>query len=84
MMMKKEIQLKDGRKMVVGFKEIGSSKDGLECHILQKSFFWDKSVFHKVFLKGILPNYKEMALSTIFDYECDLKKKQEFLEEKWS
>lgn len=84
MMMKKEIQLKDGRKMVIGFKEIGSSKDGIECHILKKSFLWHKSVFHKVFLKGISPNYKEMALSTLYDYEQDLKKKQQFLEEEWS
>lgn len=82
-MIKKEITMNDGKKYIVGFKEIGSQKDGIECHILQKILFTHVSVFNKLYLKGLSPDYQQMALWTILDYEEETEQKENLLSAKW-
>jgi hypothetical protein len=81
-MIKKEMTV-DDKLYLIGFKEVGSDKDGIECHVLEKGFIKDKSVFHKLYLKGIAPDYRQMALFTIVDYQMDCERKENLLNTSW-
>jgi hypothetical protein len=83
-MIEKRITMNDGENYLVGFKEVGSNKDGIECHILKKVIFGKKSVYHKLYLKGISPDYKHMAQWTINEYKEELEQKEKLLAEEWS
>ena len=71
-MIKKEITMNDGKKYTVGFKEVGSSFKCIECHIL----FSYNSIYSKLHGKGLCPNYYQMALWTILDYEKECKQQK--------
>lgn len=83
-MIKKEITLKDGRKYIVGFKEVGDIFKCIECHILKKTLFFHNSIYSKLHGKGLFPNYQEMAICTILDYEKECDQIKEFLEVNWN
>ena len=83
-MIKKEITMSDGRKYIVGFKEVGSSFKCIECHILNKTLFFHNSVYSKLHGKGLFLNYHDIALWTIFDYERECDQVKEFLEANWT
>lgn len=83
-MFEKQITMNDGETYLVGFKEIGSNKDGIECHILKKGMLVNKSVYHKLYLKGLSPDYKNLAEWTIYDYKRNCEQKEELLAEDWS
>jgi hypothetical protein len=82
-MIKKEITMNDGKNYRIGFKEIGTYDKVIECHILKKGVFGEKSLFMKSHWKGLCPNYKQMAQWTILDYEREYKQKQGLLEGSW-
>lgn len=82
-MIEKQITMNDGKTYTVGFKEVGSNKDGLECHILQKGKLFNKSIYNKLYLKGLSPDYKYLAVSTIFSYLEEVKQKENLLSENW-
>jgi hypothetical protein len=82
-MIKKEITMDNGEKYLVGFKEIGSQKDGIECHVLEKGIIGHRSVYNELYLKGLMPNYYNMAVWTIIDYQNECKQKQILIEESW-
>lgn len=82
-MIEKQITM-DEKTYLVGFKEVGSNKEAIECHILKKVLFFNRSVYHKFYLKGISPDYKHLAHWTIGEYIDDCKQKEELLSEKWS
>jgi hypothetical protein len=83
-MIKKEITLNDGRKYIVGFKEVGSQNECIECHILKKIFFIHVSVYNKFYIKTLIPDYQELAIWTIFNYERKLKQHEDLLVVNWS
>jgi hypothetical protein len=72
----KELTTHDDKKYIIGFKEIGSYKDGIECHILKQGLLCKISIYKKLYLKGLSPDYEQMTLSTIFDYERDCEDKE--------
>ena len=82
-MIKKKITMSDGKKYIVGFKTIGSEGEGIECHILKKILFLHISIYKKLTLAGMMPNYHEMAMWTIIDYEKVYNQTQALLEESW-
>lgn len=82
-MIKKEMTLDNGEKYIVGFKEVGTQKDGIECHILEKALFYKKSVYNKLYLKGMCPDYKQMAVWTILDYKKETEQQQDLLNAVW-
>jgi hypothetical protein len=83
-MIEKNFTTNEGEVFLVGFNEIGSDKDGIECHILNKGMFGNKSVYHKLYLKGIAPDYKDLADWTIYYYKRDLEQKEGLLKADWS
>lgn len=83
-MIEKKITMGDGETFIVGFKEVGSNKDGIECHIMVKGLFGNKSVYNNFFLKGLSPDYKHFADWTIYNYKRDIEEKSTLLNEDWS
>jgi len=83
-MIKKEITLNDGRKYIVGFEEVGNSFKCIKCHILKKTLFYHNSIYFKLHNKGLMPNYREIALWTILDYERECKQQDSLLLANWS
>ena len=83
-MIKKEITMSDGKKYIVGFKEIKSSiLNIVECHILKRVLLVDTSIFKTDHNKGLFPNYRGMAIWTIMDYEKECNQKEELLNANW-
>lgn len=86
-MIKKEILLNDGTKFLVGFKEIESwsrgSTKGIECHVLKKSMFLNKTIHKRFYIKGIVPDYLQMAITTILDYKRVQEQKRELISSNW-
>jgi len=84
-MIKKEIIMSDGKKYIVGFREIKSSiLNVVECHILKRKFLVDTSIFKKDHNRGLFPDYRMMALWTIMDYEKECEQGKALLEASWS
>ena len=83
-MIKKEIILNDGRKYIVGFEEVGDSFKCVKCHILKKTLFFHNSIYSKLHGKELFPNYHNIAMWTIFDYEKECNQAKELLEANWS
>jgi len=83
-MIKKEITLKDGRKYTVGFKEVGDNFKCIECHILKRTLLFHNSVYFKLHGKGLFPNYQEIALWTILDYEKECEQRKGLLVADWT
>lgn len=83
-MFEKQITMNDGVTYLVGFKETGSNKEGIECHILEKFLLVNRSVYHKLYLKGIIPDYKHLAQWTIYEYKRDIEQKEGLLTEQWT
>ena len=84
-MIKKEIILNDGRKYIVGFEEVGDSFKCIKCHILKKTlFFFHNSIYFKSHGKGLYPNYQQIALWTILDYEKECEQQESLLLTDWS
>lgn len=81
-MIEKQITF-DGKTYTVGFKEVGSERSSLECHILEKRMFFKKSIYIKLFIKGLDPNYKQLAVSTIFSYQKECEQKERLISEQW-
>lgn len=82
-MIEKQLTMEDGTVYRIGFKEVGSDKAGLECHILKAGITGTHSIYMKFFLKGLNPDYKKLAISTIFDYTQDQHQKRQLQEEQW-
>lgn len=82
-MIEKEITMPDGKTYTVGFKEVGSDNNGLECHILEKGKFRTSSIYSTFRLKGLSPDYKQIAINTIFEYTEKQEQKAKLLSEKW-
>jgi len=83
-MIKKEITMSDGKKYIVGFKNIGNESQGIECHILEKFLFVHISIYHKLRLKSMMTDYHEMAIWTIIDYERECNQEKSLLEANWN
>jgi len=83
-MIKKEIILNDGRKYIVGFEEVGDSFKCVKCHILKKTLFFHNSIYFKLHGKGLYPNYQQIALWTILDYEKECEQQESLLLTDWS
>lgn len=82
-MIEKQLTTNDGTTYLVGFKEIGSDNAGLECHILERGKIRTKSIYCKTSIKGLAPDYKQIALNTIYSYEEERKQKEKLLSEQW-
>ena len=82
-MIKKKITMSDGAIYIVGFKEIGSSNEGLECHILEKKLLRYVSVYCYSRLKGLAPDYLSIAIWTITKYREELEQKTKLMNESW-
>lgn len=67
----------------VGFEEVGSDKSLIECHILEKKFMRNTSIYCYSTLKGLAPDYHRIANWTIMKYLEDLKQKEKLLNEVW-
>lgn len=79
----KEMNFKDNS-YTIGFKEFRSSSGTLlECRILKKILFFHIIIYKKVSLKTLSPNYKDIALYTIIDYERELKQQEELVDAEW-
>jgi len=84
-MIKKEITMNDGKKYIVGFtEEYKVAIHWVKCHILKRKLFIDKIVYTKIYVKGLMPNYKEFALWTILDYERECEQQESLLIADWS
>ena len=82
-MIRKEITF-DGKNYIVGFKKVGSSFKCIECHILKKTLFSYLSIYSSLHGKGLVPDYKYMAMWTIMDYEKECEQKGNLLMADWS
>ena len=75
-MMKKEVNMKDGRKYIIGITE---TKNYINCYILEKKLIGYRKVFHHESWKTLIPDYDYAELCTICDYEQKLKDKQRLI-----
>jgi hypothetical protein len=74
----------DRKKYVIGFKEIASRVGSIiECHILKKGFLGHVSIFKKEHWKGLCPDYQQIALFTVCDYEQELEQKEKLINAIW-
>lgn len=78
-MLKKEIEMKSGKKYLVGITE---DDNYIYCHILEKTLFGYKELYKDEHWKGLIPDYNDATLWAICNYERKLNDKERLI--KWS
>lgn len=79
----KKITMNDGGKYTIGFKEVGSNGELIECHVLEKKLLKHKSLYCYSRLKGLSPDYRDIAIWTIMKYREDLEQREKLLNANW-
>lgn len=78
-MFKKEVEMKSGKKYLVGITE---DENYIYCYILQKTMFGFKELYFHEQWKTLIPDYDYATLCTVCDYEQKLNDKERLIQ--WS
>ena len=80
----KKMTMYDGKQYTIGFKEFTSSSGSIiECHILKKWILGKISIYKQEHWKGLCPDYRQIALFTIWDYEQECEQTEKLLKAVW-
>ena len=74
----------DNERYLIGFENINSSHgEAIKCYILKKFLFWKNIIYSDIYIKGLNPDYKLIAIDTILDYKRKCEQQDRLLNEVW-
>lgn len=78
-MVVKEMEFKDNTKYTIGIVD-NNKQNTIECYILEKTSIGYTKIFCDESWKSLKPNYNDIAITAICNYERELENKKRLLE----